>query len=178
MLYRILFACLGSGLFASMGECQQIPSDPTQSSVTQAPQGESKRILGIIPNYRTSPSLQNYEPLTSRREIQDSLSKMRSIAAQSGWQLCSAAKGQLTNCKSILRARRCGIRQVFRSVIRRFRNRRLHDGGGLPHSSPPRSPVLSTRHRKRMVQARLRHGADLLDPSRFGWDAVGPAVPD
>jgi len=30
-----------------------------------SPQPESKRILGIIPNYRTSPSLQNYKPLTT-----------------------------------------------------------------------------------------------------------------
>ena len=30
-----------------------------------SPQLESKRILGIIPNYRTSPSLQNYKPLTT-----------------------------------------------------------------------------------------------------------------
>jgi len=30
-----------------------------------SPQPESKRLFGIIPNYRTSPSLQNYEPLTT-----------------------------------------------------------------------------------------------------------------
>src|SRR5260370_37640995 len=31
---------------------------------TDSPQTESKRILFIIPNYRTSPTLQNYKPLT------------------------------------------------------------------------------------------------------------------
>jgi hypothetical protein len=38
---------------------------PCQSS-SQAVDGttESKRVLGLIPNYRTSPSLQNYHPLT------------------------------------------------------------------------------------------------------------------
>ena len=30
---------------------------------------ENKRILGVIPNYRTSPSLQNYEPLTAREKF-------------------------------------------------------------------------------------------------------------
>jgi len=44
----ILAACSASG--------QQTPSDPTQE--------ESKRILGLVPNYRTTPSLVNYQPLT------------------------------------------------------------------------------------------------------------------
>jgi hypothetical protein len=96
VLYRILFSCLGSGLFASMCECQQIPSDPTHSSVTQTPQGESKRILGIIPNYRTSSSLKNYEPLTSREKFK--------IASQDafdrgtvGLAALFGGEGQLTN---------------------------------------------------------------------------------
>lgn len=50
--------------------CQQAatpnPIQPGQlasSSNSPAP-SESKRLFGIVPNYRTSPSLQNYEPLT------------------------------------------------------------------------------------------------------------------
>jgi hypothetical protein len=35
-----------------------------ESSNEQTPTQESKRILWIVPNYRTSPSLENYEPLT------------------------------------------------------------------------------------------------------------------
>jgi len=34
------------------------------------PPAESKRLLGIIPNYRTSPSMANYEPLTAREKIE------------------------------------------------------------------------------------------------------------
>ena len=30
------------------------------------PEGVSKRILGIIPSYRTAPSLANYQPLTAQ----------------------------------------------------------------------------------------------------------------
>src|SRR5271154_5443392 len=45
-------------LAACIASCQQTSSDPSQEQ-------ESKRILGIVPNYRTSPSLDNYEPLTS-----------------------------------------------------------------------------------------------------------------
>ena len=92
MLYRIL----GLAFFASISGCQQIPSDPTQSGVTQKPQGESKRILGIIPNYRTSPSLKNYEPLTSRGKFK--------IASQDafdrgtvGLAALFGGEGQLTN---------------------------------------------------------------------------------
>ena len=72
MLYRISFAGVAFALFASVSPCQQTSLvDPTQPGVAQTgenhdqPPPESKRILGIIPNYRTSPSLQNYEPLTS-----------------------------------------------------------------------------------------------------------------
>lgn len=43
---------------AAYGQEQDRVADPN------APQPTSKRILGIIPNYRTSPSLDHYEPLT------------------------------------------------------------------------------------------------------------------
>jgi len=75
VLYRILFAGLGFVLFVSESPGQQtstsVPSQPgiVQSTANNPPQAESKRILGIIPNYRTSPSLQNYEPLTSREKF-------------------------------------------------------------------------------------------------------------
>jgi hypothetical protein len=50
--------------------CQQTAADPplqpgttkTSDSAT-SPEVESKRIFGIIPNFRTSPSLKDYEPL-------------------------------------------------------------------------------------------------------------------
>ena len=38
-------------------------SSSVASSSAPSPQVESKRIFGIIPNFRTSPSLENYEPL-------------------------------------------------------------------------------------------------------------------
>jgi hypothetical protein len=41
-----------------MAPCQEPSNDRVQEQ-------ESKRILGIVPNYRTSPSLMNYEPLTT-----------------------------------------------------------------------------------------------------------------
>jgi hypothetical protein len=72
VLYRIPFAGFAFALFASVSPCQQTSLvDPTQPGVAQTRENhdptplESKRILGIIPNYRTSPSLQNYEPLTT-----------------------------------------------------------------------------------------------------------------
>jgi hypothetical protein len=79
-----------------------LPDDSTQPSVAQRPedngppQEESKRIFGIIPNYRTSPSLQNYEPLT--------ISEKFKAAADDSWDrgtvalaVVFAADGQLTN---------------------------------------------------------------------------------
>ena len=46
----VLTTCLAPG--------QQIMADGTQEP-------ESKRIFGIVPNYRTSPTLENYKPLTA-----------------------------------------------------------------------------------------------------------------
>jgi hypothetical protein len=50
--------------------CQQTAADPPlqpgttkTSDSAAAPEVESKRIFGIIPNFRTSPSLKDYEPL-------------------------------------------------------------------------------------------------------------------
>lgn len=45
--------------------CQQ----PSQSSADQDERQESKHILGIIPNHRASPSLQNYKPLAPREKF-------------------------------------------------------------------------------------------------------------
>src|SRR5580700_5748582 len=59
VLPRISFAGVIFTLFASLSPGQQTwSSDPIQTQ-------ESKRILGVIPNYRTSPDLLNYEPLTT-----------------------------------------------------------------------------------------------------------------
>jgi hypothetical protein len=60
--------CL-SVLFPALALCQQpAPDGPLQPGTIKKPdsgstQVESKRIFGIIPNFRTSPSLKNYEPL-------------------------------------------------------------------------------------------------------------------
>ncbi|MGP0076775.1 MAG: hypothetical protein ACLPWF_33090 [Bryobacteraceae bacterium] len=58
VLYRISTVALAMVLAACLLRAQQASSDP-------APEQESKRIFWIVPNYRTSPSLANYEPLTS-----------------------------------------------------------------------------------------------------------------
>ena len=63
---------------------------------TDSPQPESKRIFGIIPNNRTSPSLQNYEPLTTGQKFkiasQDSFDRGTVALAA-----LFAGEGQLTN---------------------------------------------------------------------------------
>ena len=57
-------------VFALFCRGQQVsPADPTQSGssgsdTNKAAEHEDKRLFGIIPNYRTSPSLQDYTPLT------------------------------------------------------------------------------------------------------------------
>jgi hypothetical protein len=64
VIYRIASLGVTFVLFVSASQGQQsVPAEPAQPGV------ESKRILGIVPNYRTSPSLLNYEPLTTREKL-------------------------------------------------------------------------------------------------------------
>jgi hypothetical protein len=58
---RILGVTITCLLAPCAASSQQTPNDPNQE--------ESKRILGLVPNYRTSPSLVNYEPLTAREKF-------------------------------------------------------------------------------------------------------------
>jgi hypothetical protein len=103
VFYRISSTGVAFALFASLAPCQQTPLvDPSQPDVPQTvenhdtPAGESKRIFGIIPNYRTTPTLQNYEPLTTGEKFK--------IASQDafdrgtvGLAALFAGEGQLTN---------------------------------------------------------------------------------
>ncbi len=90
-------------VFASASECQQVlPADPAEPDVaekttnTNSLQPESKRLFGIVPNYRTSSSLQTYQPLTSREKF-----KLASADAFDRGTIALAAlfgaEGQLTN---------------------------------------------------------------------------------
>jgi hypothetical protein len=61
--YRV--PCVGIALVLTAGALlSQQASNQLSDSSDSTQEQESKRVLGIIPNYRTSPSLVNYEPLT------------------------------------------------------------------------------------------------------------------
>ena len=74
---------------AGLSLCQETPNSPPAEP-------ESKRLLGIIPNYRTSPSLQDYEPLTGREKFnlasEDAFDRGTVVLAG-----LFAGQGQLTN---------------------------------------------------------------------------------
>ena len=74
---RNLYTALAFAALAWVAPCQEIPGiEPAQADQRMKPESsdasnpESSHILGIIPNYRTFPSLNNYEPLTSREKFQ------------------------------------------------------------------------------------------------------------
>jgi hypothetical protein len=76
-------------LTASIGLCQS-------SSTDTPPDRESKRLFWIVPNYRTSPSLTDYKPLTVRDKFH--------VAAEDSWDRGTVvlaaifgAENQLTN---------------------------------------------------------------------------------
>jgi hypothetical protein len=103
VLPNIPCLCAALVVFASAAPCQQslIPGDRIQpgtpaTSDNSAMQPETKRIFWIIPNYRTSPSIDDFKPLTAREKFR--------IASQDAFDPGTfalaglfAAEGQLTN---------------------------------------------------------------------------------
>ena len=100
--YLVSYHSICSGLvfvlLASVSPAQPALAQSNEAKIVDnaAPPPESKRILGIIPNYRTSPGLQNYEPLTPREKFkiasEDAFDRGTvALAAMFG------AEGQLTN---------------------------------------------------------------------------------
>ena len=94
-------ALIGASCFCGfMGFCQQtVPAPPVQPGTLakgSPTEPEDKRILGIIPNYRTSPSLTNYKPISAREKFviatQDSFDRGTVILAAA-----FAGEAQLTN---------------------------------------------------------------------------------
>jgi hypothetical protein len=75
---------------------QAPPAGSLPAVASPSPPAEGKRIFGLIPNYRTSPSLTNYKPLTVKQKfaigLNDSFDRGSIVLA-----LAIAGKGQLSN---------------------------------------------------------------------------------
>lgn len=88
----LIAAACASAQQATSGD----PPASTNPGPVAPPPAESRRIFGIIPNNRTSPSLTNYKPLTTAQKFeiarQDSFDRGTVILAAA-----FAADGQLTN---------------------------------------------------------------------------------
>ncbi len=88
-------------VFLTLGFCfalhaQQQSADRGVAGAPIPPDPENKRLFGIIPNYRTSPSLVHYEPLSAGAKFklatQDSFDRGTFLLASA-----FAGEGQLTN---------------------------------------------------------------------------------
>jgi len=97
----LILACLCSGA-AGQSSSPYPATDPSGSANTASPV-ESKRLLGIIPNFRSSPNLQNYRPLTPAEKFriasEDSLDRGTFVlagiyAAESQWSNANRSLGQ------------------------------------------------------------------------------------
>ena len=94
MINRILrLAATAMLVTASLGLCQSSPTD-TATDATQ--NNESKHLFWVMPNYRTSPSLTDYKPLTVRKKFavaaEDSFDRGTVAMA-----LIAGAESQLSN---------------------------------------------------------------------------------
>jgi hypothetical protein len=89
LLCRIFPVGISLILTACISRCQQVSSDPTQAP-------ESKRLLGIVPNYRFSPSLKDYQPMTVQEKFKVA-SEDAFDRGTIGLAALFAGEGQLTN---------------------------------------------------------------------------------
>src|SRR5580692_8756011 len=67
--YRILVMGLALACFASASPCQSISDAGTPPDTANAVPHSDTHIFGIIPNFRTSPTLVRYEPISPREEF-------------------------------------------------------------------------------------------------------------
>jgi hypothetical protein len=91
---------------------QPAPVQPGTLAKSDQSEPEPKRILGIIPNYRTSPSLTNYEPILTKEKFaiasRDSFGPGTVILAAA-----FAGEGQLTNSNRAFGQGAAGYGQYF-----------------------------------------------------------------
>jgi hypothetical protein len=110
------------------------------------PPPEDKRIFGIIPNYRTSPSLVDYKPLAPRQKFmiatQDSFDRGTVILAAA-----FAGEGQLTNANPSFGQGAAGYGRYFGTAYSDLVIGELHDGRDLPHHLASGPAIFSARHR-------------------------------
>ena len=99
------------------------PAIRTEGDCMTKPQpSESKRLLWIIPNYRTSPSLKDYAPLAPREKF-----KIATEDSDRSGHLCVGGPfrraGAVNEFRTVLRARRCRLCPLLLDVLRRLDNR-------------------------------------------------------
>ena len=157
LIKRTLCIGIAAAITACLAPCQQITADET-------PEPEAKRIFGIVPNYRTSPSIQDSEPLTigEKFKVASEDSFDRGTVALAA---IFAGQSQLTNSNRSFGQGGAGYGRYFGTAYGDFVIAKLHDRGRFPHASSSGSAVFQTRYRKRMVPPGLRHETDLLDSS-------------
>ena len=116
------------------------------SDQTQPREQESKRILWIVPNYRTFPSLVNYEPLTPAQKFklatQDSFDRGTVALAA-----LFAGEAQLTNSNRSFGQGVAGYSRYFGTAYGDLRDRQLHVRGGISLAASPGPALLPARHR-------------------------------
>jgi len=138
-------------MFSALGQenGQQTAPDPTP-----------KRIFGIIPNHRSSPSLVHYQPLAPKQKFkiatQDAFDRGTFVLAA-----LFAGEGQLTNSNPSF-GQGQGVRAILWNVLRRLGDWRLgdwrlYDGGRVPEPC-----FIRTRYFRRGTgsgRSRLRYAA-------------------
>ena len=131
-----------------------------------ATQPEDKRIFWIIPNYRTSPSLHPYTPLTSQEKFkiasEDSFDRGTVALA-----VLFAGESQLTNSTPAFGQGVKGYARYLGTCLCGFRDWGHDDGSHLSCYASSRPALLSARDGYRLVAPRKCGRPDFLDPHGF-----------
>jgi hypothetical protein len=124
MSCRILLVAFLCAFLSSMALCQPASAGDSDrpgapSTAVDSTSAESKRLLGIIPNFRTSPDLQNYKPLSPDEKF-----KIASLDAFDrgtvGLAALFAGESQLTNSNRAFGQGAAGFGRYFGSAYGDF----------------------------------------------------------
>jgi hypothetical protein len=117
--FRSLAMAAGVVLLASVSPCQQASSDGVQAADNNVVTHVDKHVLGIIPNFRTSPTLDPYVPISPREKFkiaqQDSFDRGTFLLAAA-----FAGQSQLSNDNRAFGQGVKGYAQYFGSAYADF----------------------------------------------------------
>ena len=169
----VLLILLYAGFGHSQADSGSPDGEPIAPAKTPATPPPPKRILGIVPNYRTSPTLEEYKPITTKEKFkiatEDSFDPGTAVLAA-----LFGGEAGLTKSTPSFGQGAVRLHTIFRCVFRGFHHRKLYDRSDLPFGSPSRSAIFPAWRGLRLVENGIGCESNSLDENRYGPQAIQP----